>query len=174
MDKFELISIIAYSIGLIFWFILWNVLIGYKYLKESPLMHIPLWGCSLVILANLIFTWLATTPSYKVEIEIYEYVERNGITIAGFAMAIAVFVVLTFRDQVDILKKKESKKFLQLVFISFLIIVVGVLPLYWIPQIDGWLTILRNLKTIPFLYSLFILASAIVIYLHMLKEEVEK
>ena len=116
---------------------------------------------------------MATTPSYKVEIEIYEYVERNGITVAGFSMAIAVFVVLTFRDQVDNLKRKESKKFLQLVFISFLIIVIGVLPLYWIPQVDGWLTILRNLKTIPFLYSLFILASAIVIYLHILKEEVE-
>ena len=58
-------------------------------------------------------------------------------------------------------------------FISFLIIVLGVLPLYWIPQIDGWLTILRNFKTIPYLYSLFILASAIVLYLHILKDQIK-
>ena len=171
MEKFKLISIIAYLVGILFWFVLWKLVIGYEWLKKEPNLHFPLWGGCFVLLINLLLTWFSATPSYEIEIGIYAYVERNGITVAGFGMAIAVFVVLKFKDSFDVLKNSASKKFLQLVFTSFLIVVLGVLPLYWIPQIDGWLTVLRNLKTIPYLYSLFILASAIVIYLHIFKED---
>jgi hypothetical protein len=56
-----------------------------------------------------------------------------------------------------------------LVFTAFLLGVIGVLPLYWVPQIYGWLTILRHLKTIPELYSVFILGSAMIIYVDSIK-----
>ena len=174
LDIFEQISIFSYIIGLFLWFIFWKYIIGYNYLKKIPTLHIPFWGFSFVMIINIILTYLSTTPAYDIEIGIYSYVERNSITVATLALGIAVFVVLTFKDQLNMLKHAHSTKFLQLVFISFLIVVLGSLPLYWIPQIDGWLTVLRNLKTIPFLYSLFTLASAIVIYLHILKDELNK
>jgi hypothetical protein len=158
MDEFKIISVVAYSIGLVGWFLIWKFIIGYDWLKKEPLMHIPLWGGVIVLLINIFLTGISSTPSYEIEIGIYNYVEKNGITVAGFSMAIAVFVVLTFKDSINVLRHDESTQFL---------------PLYWIPQVDGWLTVLRNLKTIPFLYSLFTLASAIVIYLHILKKDLK-
>ena len=174
MDIFEQIGIFGYAVGLLFWFIFWKFIVGYDFFKKIPLLHLPFWGFCFVMIINIILTYVATTPTYAVEVGIYSYVERNSITIATFALGIAVFVVLTFKEHFNMLKHVYSTKFLQLVFISFLIVIIGVLPLYWIPQIDGWMTVLRNLKTIPFLYSLFTLASAIVIYLHILKDELNE
>lgn len=167
------ISAISYVVGLILWFYVWKHTVGYDWLKKEPGLYFTLVGCSLVLVINIALTLIAETPTYEIEIGIYEYVERNGITIAGFSMGIAVFVVLTFKDSLDILKHPESMKFLQLVFFSFLIVILGVLPLYWIPQVDGWLTVLRNLKTIPYLYSVFLLASAIIVYLHILRKDMK-
>ena len=79
-----------------------------NWLKKEPLMHIPLWAGALVFAINIFLTWISSTPSYEIEIGIYEFVERNGITVAGFAMAIAVFVVLKFKDTVNMLKHEES------------------------------------------------------------------
>lgn len=173
MDIYESISIGLYAAGLVFWFPLWKIVMGYSYFKKEPYLYLPFAGCILLFLVNILLTWLGHTPEYEVEIGIYEYVENNGVTVAGFAMAIAVFVVLTFREHVNVLNHPESKKFLELVFYSFLIVLLGVLPLYWIPQTDGWLTVLRNFKTIPYLYSLFILASGIILFIHILNDEYE-
>ena len=174
MDLYRYISVVAYLVGLLFWFVIWKAIVGYHWLKKEPLMHVPFWGACFVLLLNMFLAFISDIPTYQVEIGIYSFVETNGITVAGFAMAIAVFVVITFKGSINVLKHKESSKFLQLIFTSFLVVVLGVIPLYWIPQVDGWLTVLRNLKTIPFTYSLFILASAIVIYLHILKEDLKE
>ena len=173
MDQYEAISLCFYGGGLLLWPYIWSKIIGFERMKRIPLLQLPFYMCIALFILNLILVYLAETPTYTIEIGIYEYVERNGITVAGFAMAIAVFVVLTFRERVDIMGHPESRKFLELVFFSFLIVVLGVLPLYWIPQLDGWLTVLRNYKTIPYLYSLFILASAIVLYLFMLNDQLD-
>jgi hypothetical protein len=101
---------------------------------------------------------------------IYSYVERNGITVAGFALGIAVFVVISFKTLVDIMERKEAIKFLQLCFAAFLLVIIGVLPLYWVPQEFGWLTTLRHLKTIPMIYSAFTLGSGIIVFLHVMKD----
>jgi uncharacterized membrane protein len=101
-----------------------------------------------------------------VEIGIYGFVERNATTVATFTLGIAVFVVLTFEKTESLLDRDESREFLLLVFSSFVLSIVGVLPLYWVPQVFGWLTTLRHLKTVPYTYSLFLLAAAMLIYLH--------
>jgi len=162
------ISVIGYSIGLFLWLLLWKYIVGFKWLKKEKTLYLPFIGCLLLLIANIILTWLSKVHSYEIEAGVYDYVEKNAITVASFSMGIAVFVVLKFKPVVDILEHEESVMFLKCVFYSFLIVLLGVLPLYWIPQEIGWIQILRNLKTIPYLFALFILASGIIFYLHIL------
>ena len=166
--NFVTLGVAIYAVGLMFWFVFWQWAIGYDRLTKERTLHIALWGGALVFLINMILTSLAEIPEYGVEIGIYSFVEDNAKTVAGFTLGIAVFVVVTFRDTVS-LEREESRKFLQLVLTSFLFSIMGVLPLYWVPQVFGWLTVLRHLKTVPYLYSLFTLAAAMMIYLHQLR-----
>lgn len=80
-------------------------------LKKEPLMHIPFWGACFAFLLNISLAIISEIPTYQVEIGIYSFVETNGIIIAGFARAIAVFVVITFKDSINVLKHKKSSKF---------------------------------------------------------------
>ncbi|GAG38743.1 unnamed protein product, partial [marine sediment metagenome] len=163
---FQKLAISIYVAGLLLWFFVWKVLVGYKWLKIERLMYLPFVGGVFAFFVNTILAFYAQIPEYGVEIGIYGFVESNAKTIATFTLGIAVFVVVTFEKTVNILDRDESRQFLQLVFSSFLLSVVGVLPLYWVPQNYGWLTTLRHLKTVPYLYSLFIFAAAMVIYIY--------
>jgi hypothetical protein len=166
--NFVYLGVAIYIVGLIVWFFLWGRIIGYDWLKREPLLNIALWGGAAAFLINAVLTAIAQVPEYGIEIGIYAFVENNAKTVATFTLGIAVFVVVTFQKTVT-LEQEESRQFLRLVFTSFLFSVVGVLPLYWVPQVFGWLTTLRHLKTVPYLYSLFILAAAMLIYIHEVK-----
>jgi hypothetical protein len=168
---FQNIAIAIYIFGLILWFILWKNLVGFDWLKKERLMYMPFLGGIIALLANVVLAYFAEIPEYSVEVGIYGFVESNAKTIATFTLGIAVFVVVTFNKSVNILDDEESKQFLKLVFSSFLLSVVGVLPLYWVPQNYGWLTTLRHLKTVPYLCSLFTFAAAMVIYIYEIKKE---
>jgi hypothetical protein len=168
---FKNLAILIYTIGLILWFFVWKGLVGYKWLKIERLMYLPFLGGVFAFVVNIILAYYAAIPEYGVEIGIYGFVESNAKTIATFTLGIAVFVVVTFNKEVNILDQEESRQFLTLVFSSFLMSVVGVLPLYWVPQNFGWLTTLRHLKTVPYLYSLFIFAAAMAIYIYEVKKE---
>jgi hypothetical protein len=167
---FRILAISIYVVGLILWFFVWKGLVGYKWLKTERLMLLPFIGGLLAFAVNIFLAYHAQIPEYSVEIGIYGFVESNAKTIATFTLGIAVFVVVTFEKTVSILDQQESRQFLQLVFSSFLLSVVGVLPLYWVPQNYGWLTTLRHLKTVPYLYSLFIFAAAMVIYIYEIRK----
>jgi hypothetical protein len=168
--SFQNLSIAIYAVGLVLWLFIWRFLVGYDWLKRERLMYLPFLGGALAFLANMILAFFSEIPEYGVEIGIYGFVESNAKTIATFTLGIAVFVVVTFEKTARILDEEESRKFLQLVFTSFLLSVVGVLPLYWVPQRFGWLTTLRHLKTVPYLYSLFVFAAAMVTYLYEIKQ----
>jgi len=168
---FHNLAIGIYFLGLVLWFFVWRGLVGYDWLKKEKLMLMPFIGGAFALIVNMMFAYYAEIPEYSVEIGIYGFVESNAKTIATFTLGIAVFVVVTFEKTVNILDQNESRHFLQLVFSSFLLSVVGVLPLYWVPQNYGWLTTLRHLKTVPYLYSLFIFAAAMVIYIYEIKKE---
>lgn len=168
---FQKLAISIYVVGLILWFFVWRGLVGYKWLKVERLMLLPFVGGIIAFAINIVLAYFAQIPEYGVEIGIYGFVESNAKTIATFTLGIAVFVVVTFEKTVNILDQHESRQFLQLVFSSFLLSVVGVLPLYWVPQNFGWLTTLRHLKTVPYLYSLFIFAAAMVIYIYEIRKD---
>jgi hypothetical protein len=168
---FQKLAILIYVVGLILWLFIWRGLVGYKWLKVERLMLLPFIGGIIAFTINVVLAYYAQIPEYSVEIGIYGFVESNAKTIATFTLGIAVFVVVTFEKTVSILDQEESRQFLLLVFSSFLLSVVGVLPLYWVPQNFGWLTTLRHLKTVPYLYSLFLFAAAMVIYIYEIRKD---
>ena len=162
---YVLVSSIAYIVGLIGWLILWNYIPGYRWLKREKLMYIPFILCLVTFLINLYLVSIAQIPIYGGEITI---LEGNAKAIAGFSLGITAFVILTFKAKMNILEMKEAEVFLKLIFVSFLFIVLGVLPLYWGPQTDEYLGMLRHLKMVPYLYSVYLFASGIMVFLHIL------
>jgi hemerythrin-like metal-binding protein len=169
MNEFKILSILIYIIGLPLWFFLWRQLIGFEWLEKIPKLKITFYGGAFALIVNLILTYFSEIPEYGVELGIYAYVERNAITVAGLSLAIATFIIVTFSRVTTVEQDEKMHIFLTSVFTSFLMGILGVLPLYWVPQIYGWLTILRHLKTIPELYSVFILGSAMIIYIDSIR-----
>ncbi|MBN2143190.1 MAG: hypothetical protein JW774_01060 [Candidatus Aureabacteria bacterium] len=173
--NYDLIGILTYVCGLLLWFPVWQLLIGLNMLTRIKLLNIAFYGTIFVCIINIGLACFAVIPAYDTELTIYAYVEQNATTVAGLALAIAVFVVIEFKEVGLLLKGSYANKFLSLLLWSFLFSVIGCLPLYWMPPIKGWLTALRHIKTIPFTYSLFILAAAIIIFISELKErKIEK
>jgi hypothetical protein len=164
-------ALVIYCLAIPLWLYVWHLLVGYDWLERHRLLQIAFVGALFVLLANIALAFASKTPNYATELNIYSYVEQNAKTVAGFALAIAIFTLLKFDKQTAVMERSASQKFLSLIFWSFLFAVVGCLPLYWMPPIDGWLTILRHLKTVPFTYSLFILAAAIIIFIREVNKE---
>jgi len=169
MNIFQIISVGIYAVGLILWFHTWKILIGYDWLNIIPKLKITFFGGAFTLFVNMILATISEIPEYGIELGVYAYVERNAITVCGLSLAIATFIIVTFSKVTTVETDEKMTKFLTLVFTAFLLGVLGVLPLYWVPQIYGWLTILRHLKTIPELYSVFILGSAMIIYVDSIK-----
>jgi hypothetical protein len=165
---------LVYSAGLLAWIVMWRLMVGRGWLRRERLLHIPFWGGVLVLGINILLAATGEMQPYAVEIGVYGFVETNSITIGGFSLGIAVFVVFTFDKAISPLQREESRKFLQLVFSAFLLAVIGVLPLYWVPQTAYAITLLKHLKTIPFTWSAFTLAAAIVIYIRLMRIEMRR
>lgn len=159
-------AMIIYTLAIPGWLYIWHRLVGYDWMARRRLLFISFAGALFVFAVNIVLAGYASTPDYKTEMSIFIYVEQNAKTVAGFALAIAIFVLLKFDKEVNVMDRPASRKFLSLIFWSFLFAVVGCLPLYWMPPQSDWLTILRHLKTVPYTYSLFILSAAIIIFIY--------
>ncbi len=166
MDNIDFVAIIVYSIGLILWFFVWHYLVCYSLLRKMKLLYITFLGAPFVFIANIILGCFSTLNEYQAELEIYPYVEGNAKTVAMLSLAIAIFVVLRISSKVIDESKPRIKVFLWLIFWAFLLSVLGSLPLYWVPSDGYWLTALRHIKSVPLFYSLFILGSAIIVFMY--------
>lgn len=162
----------VYLLAIPTWLALWHFLVGYNWLARCRLLFLSLLGCCLVLGINVALVAIPIVPDYSTELNLYAYVEQNAKTIAGFGLAIAVFVLMKFDKELGAMEQEAARKFLSLIFWSFLFAVMGCLPLYWVPPVDGWLTTLRHLKTIPYTYSLFFMASAISLFIAEMKRPV--
>lgn len=163
-------AIFIYGSGLFLWIYLWAKMIGYTFLQEKKLLYIAFLGPIINFLINIVLSFYTKIPTYETELNIYLYVETNATTVAGLSLAIAIFVVLKFNsDTKPVTDNPLSKMFLFLIFWAFLYAIVGCLPLYWIPPVSGGLTILRHIKTVPYTYSLFTLAAAIILFCYQIK-----
>ena len=168
----DYIALFLYLFGTALWLYLWHLMIGYKLIQEKKMLYISFVGPIVNFLINIVLACYTRIPDYETELNIYLYVERNATTIAGLALAISIFVVLKFGKDTPTFINPSTKIFLFLNFWAFLYAVIGCLPLYWIPPVKGALTVLRHIKTVPYTYSLFTLAGAIIIFLYQIKEEI--
>lgn len=168
MQTHWLIGVIIYSLGLLLWLFLWKWLIGYHQLKEKKVLWISFLGAIASFVVNILLVIPAMNVSYETELSIYSYVEDNAKTIAQLSLAIALFVAVSLGKGGELIDTASRKRFVYLLLWSFLIAIVGCLPLYWIPPIAGWLGVLRHLKTIPYIYSLFLLSTAITVFIYNL------
>ena len=168
MNSSTMIALIIYSIGLIGWYAVWHYLVGFSLLKKMKLLRLPFWCAQFVFIVNIILALFAVNHDYSTELQLYPYVEANAKTVAGMSLAIAVFWVFAAADKLLDQAPLLVKLFLWLLFWAFLLSVLGTLPLYWVPPGDLWLTTLRHIKSVPYFYSLFILASALIVFLYEL------
>ena len=166
MNQYDHTAVIIYLVGGFFWVYLWHLLVGFRWLKDKPLLHVPFFGGIFVFGINSLLSLLTTVPDYDIELKLYPYVEENAKTVASLSLAIAIFVFFKLEKSEKGLNSQISRKFLSLILWSFLLAVIGCLPLYWVPPIEGWLTVLRHLKTVPFTYSIFILSSSIILFIY--------
>jgi len=167
-------AVAIYFLAGIGWLYAWRAIVGYDWLRQVPLLWVAFIGCLFVLAVNIFLAFFSSVPDFATELPIYNYVETNATTVAGLTLAIAIFVVVTFDKEVHVLGTTTARKFLWLTLWAFLFAVVGCLPLYWVPERTGWLTVLRHLKTVPFTYSLFILSSAMIVFLYETRHHVEE
>jgi hemerythrin-like metal-binding protein len=169
VDEFKIASILIYILALPLWVLLWWKLIGFGWFKKIPYLQVTFYGALAVLAINLFLAYLAEIPEYDTETGLYTYVETNAITVAGLALVIATLSIVTLSRGSSIDQDRRMNLFIKCIFTAFLLGILGVLPLYWVPQVYGWLTLLRHIKTVPEIFSVFLLGSAMLVYLSMVK-----
>ncbi|MFA6472514.1 MAG: hypothetical protein WCU00_10780 [Candidatus Latescibacterota bacterium] len=164
--QYDYIAVIVYTTGAVGWIFLWHYLVGFRLMNRMRLLHLAFWGGLFVFFVNILLGFLAKVPEYDIELQLYSYVERNATTVAGLSLAIAVFIVFSISSNNIDKGKPLIKLFLWLILWAFLLSVLGCLTLYWMPSSKYWLTALRHIKSVPFFYSLFILAAGIIVFMY--------
>ncbi len=113
-------AIIVYGFGVLFWLYLWAKMIGYAVLKEKKLLFIAFAGPIVNFVINIVLACYTKILAYDAELDVYLYVEKNATTVAGLALAIAIFVVLRFNTTAQSISDSPlTKKFLFLIFWAF-------------------------------------------------------
>jgi hypothetical protein len=164
MNMFVSLSVFVYVLGILGWLFIWKVYNGYKLMKEKKPLILIFLMTILVLGINGVLTLISPIPPYETELKIYEYVEVNSRVIATMALAIAVFAyyaLSTIKRSFDLIKN-----FLFYIICGFIMVMIGVFPLYWMPANDGWLTVLRHIKTVFYTYSLFSISAAMIVFIY--------
>ncbi|OGT06972.1 MAG: hypothetical protein A2103_01395 [Gammaproteobacteria bacterium GWF2_41_13] len=169
MTAFNAMTVLIYLLGIAGWLVLWKWLVGYPVFKHKKLLHIVFIGAIFVLVINAILSLTSAIPPYETELKLYAYVEENSKIVAQLSLTICLFIAVGFTKLSTIMAIDELKRFIWLIFWSLFIAVIGCLPLYWMPSSDFWLTALRHLKTIPYVYSLFLLGAAAILFIYALK-----
>ncbi len=77
MMQFDFIAPIVYSLGLLFWFLIWHYLVGFSLLRKLKLLHIVFFGAQFVFIVNIVLGFFSTIPEYDIELQLYPYVEEK-------------------------------------------------------------------------------------------------
>ena len=57
--QFDFIGVIVYSLGLLLWFPLWHLLVGYGLLRKMKLLYLVFLGAPFVFIVNIILAFFA-------------------------------------------------------------------------------------------------------------------
>jgi hypothetical protein len=99
----DLFAVVIYFLAGICWLYAWRALVGYNWLRQMPLLWIAFMGGLFVLAVNFFLGFFSSVPDYATELQIYNFVETNATTVAGLTLAIAIFVVVTFDKEVQVL-----------------------------------------------------------------------
>lgn len=159
----DYIGVVTYTVGFFAWFFVWHVVHGDRLMKHDWLLRLPFFGCQFVLVSNIILSYFSHVPPHNVELDLYKYVEENAKVVASLALAVCILIIMVVKKRDDM--SNYAREFLNLILWTLLFSVGGVLPLYWMPARQGWLTALRHLKSVPYFYSLFILIAAAIVFI---------
>lgn len=145
--------------GLAFWLAAWLLIVVFfrdmiNVNPEHPVYSwfflIPFGVCVFYLISN---AWIWRKPrsyeSYKTEVDIILFVERNASILA---LAISMLILFTGAGVVGI---EAPPAFIWYLFLALTFTICGVLPLYWIPskEVED-LVRLRHIKTVPLFYAI--------------------
>lgn len=100
MSTSSIIAIYIYSIGLVGWYIVWYLIVGFKLLQKIKLLYFPFLAAQFVFIMNIWLAIYSIDANYEIELSLYSYVESNGKSVAGMSLAIAVFWGFVSKDEI--------------------------------------------------------------------------
>jgi len=153
MNIYDTIVITLYTLGLIFWLVIWHVTDSFSLVTKNKLIYFPLLLVPLVfILEILFFLWEPAVGTFQAEEALVVVIERNNRQLITATFGIIVLAATLFNFKII---KKIKIGFLSFVSFSLICSVGGVLVLFWLPTNNpaAYFT-LRHFKTIPYTYSI--------------------
>jgi len=158
-----------YVAGILGWIGIWFAVGGPTAMRKNRFLWVPFLFCIAILAFEILLSYgRLQTVNFDVEQGLLQVLESNSQKLiqAILGSLIIAPVLMTLRGD-----KPISREFLVFQSLALIFIVVGVLPVYWIPfdQLD-WLFTLRHLKTIPYTYCICFFLSGVLVLLQELTE----
>ena len=155
--------VVIYGIGIILWIAGWYLFgLSDKFSSDS-LFLIPFFLCILIMCLNLLI-WMFSSKykgNYKTELRVAGFVDRDASYII-LAISVVILVVQSI-SQGDQQTIPILRDFYIFQFLALASLIIGVLPLYWIPSDKiSWLIILRHIKTVPYSYAVSLFLAGLI------------
>lgn len=161
IDRYKMVVI--YGIGIFLWIAGWYLFGWSDKFSSDSLFLIPFFLCILIMCLNLLI-WMLY-PKYKhgyeTELRVAEFVDRDASYIV-LAISVVILVVKSI-SQGDQQTIPILRDFYIFQFMALASLIIGVLPLYWIPPDKiSWLIILRHIKTVPYSYAVSLFLAGLI------------
>jgi len=154
---------LIYAIGMGLWLVAWHFAGGFTATKKNKFLWVPFFFVLFVLMMQIIL-WYSRVQvtNFAIEQSLVKVVETNSQKlIQAIIGTLIIASILSSLKGTSIL----SHDFLVFESLALIFVVVGVLPIYWIPSEKlEWLFLLRHFKTVPYVYCIgFFLAGVLVL-----------
>jgi len=161
-----------YVAGILGWIGIWFAIGGPAAMHRNKFLWAPFLFCIAILAFEILLSYgRLQVVNFEVEQSLLQVLETNSQKLiqAILGSLIIAPVLTTLRGNRPI-----SREFLIYQSLALIFIVVGVLPVYWIPfdQLD-WLFTLRHFKTIPYTYCICFFLSGVLVLLQELTDAPE-
>ncbi|WP_181918364.1 MULTISPECIES: hypothetical protein [unclassified Wenzhouxiangella] len=168
----DLASEAIYVLAIPLWLVVWHAVDGYRLLKSTRLLWIPLALCLAYLIGNALMVGLLGANMGDAHYEESRFVfigERAMIAVQATA---SVLIVATLVYGLTI--RKVPLDFIRFMVYSFVALLGLMAPILWIPEGSAsGLFLLRHFQTVALTYGLFLCVGGIVVLLRDLLEHGE-
>jgi glucan phosphoethanolaminetransferase (alkaline phosphatase superfamily) len=150
----------VYLIGIVLWILFFYYMNGFTIMKNDKTYIISIIFILgiLFLLLNYWFTRREILQDYATEVGIYSYVEKNAAIALGVPLGIAILISFVAKDE------KVQKQSIAFALVGFLILLLGVLTIIWMPTQDTkYINGLKHIKTVPLMIGTLSIAIAMAI-----------